>query len=48
MVFRSKFPTLNALGNLSQLKFNLFFYGWKVSEIRQAVKQTIRQALRCP
>ena len=25
-----------------------FFYCWKISEVRQAVKQTIRQALCCP
>ena len=25
-----------------------FFYCWKISEVRQAMKQTIRQALWCP
>ena len=27
---------------------NPFLYCWKISEVRQAVKQTIRQALCCP
>lgn len=27
---------------------NPFLYGWKIKEVRLAVKQTIRQALRCP
>ena len=27
---------------------NPFFYCWKISEVRQAVRQTIRQALTCP
>ena len=27
---------------------NPFIYCWKISEMRQAVKQTIRQALCCP
>ena len=27
---------------------NLFLYCWKISEVRQAVKETIRQALCCP
>ena len=27
---------------------NPFLYCWKISEVRQAVKQTIRQALSCP
>ena len=27
---------------------NLFLYRWKISEVRRAMKQTIRQALCCP
>ena len=27
---------------------NPFLYCWKISEVRQAVKQTIRQAFSCP
>ena len=27
---------------------NPFLYCWKISEVRRAVKQTIRQALCCP
>ena len=37
----------NTLVNLNST-LNPFLYCWKISEVRQAVKQTIRQALCCP
>ena len=35
------------IANLNSM-LNPFLYCWKISEVRQAVKQTIRQALCCP
>ena len=37
----------NTVVNLNST-LNPFLYCWKISEVRQAVKQTIRQALCCP
>ena len=37
----------NTLVNLNST-LNPFLYCWKISEVRQAVKQTIRHALCCP
>ena len=37
----------NTVVNLNST-LNPFLYYWKISEVRQAVKQTIRQALCCP
>ena len=42
-----------ALGIVNTLVYfnstlNLFLYCWKISEVRRAVKQTIRQVLCCP
>ncbi|CAH3129445.1 unnamed protein product, partial [Pocillopora meandrina] len=37
----------NTIVNLNST-LNPFLYCWKISEVRQAVKQTIRQALCCP
>ena len=37
----------NTVVNLNST-LNPFLYFWKISEVRQAVKQTIRQALCCP
>ena len=41
---------LGISGTLANLNstLNPFLYCWKISEVRQAVKQTIRQALCCP
>ena len=45
ITFTSGITTLSAC---LKSTLNPFLYRWKISEVRQAVKQTIRQVLCCP